>query len=265
MVKKGENMQKKRFVGGVFVVLAILILIILFVICLINVKNTNLKEQATDKVKEIANLVKSGATQKKLEKALEIDEMVKNNIMIGPDSYVRDKLNEQLISANNLSSYVLIQEQCSHNLEKMIKNNFVYDIKEINVKNEQVSLMIEFKTYYYGTYLMDLYELQKQLLQKANLEENAINNYKAKIRGMQILDSKLKQYKNEESMTKIITYSFKNDSDRKNALSSFVLALDGFLYQNDTVSEFDESRTARISTYITEAIDDGIIKSDSYL
>ena len=46
------------------------------------------------------------------------------------------------------------------NLEKMIKNNFVYDIKEINIKNEQVSLMIEFKTYYYGTYLMDLYESQ---------------------------------------------------------------------------------------------------------
>ena len=257
--------NKKRLLAIIVIIVVIIGIVSLYF--LFNQENKpTLQEEGRETYEKISSFVQNGNTMDEIEEFIGVNDLANTVIMIGPDSYVRSTPSNQVISSNNLSSYVSLNEEYSTNLENKIKDDFDCKIELVSTKQEIVSYRASIKNYYYAVYLRDMTELQNQLLERAGAEDNEINSFKSKVRAMQILDSKLDQYINEdETLTHIYTYKRDNDDERKNALSSFLIALAGFDYHNDTTNAFDENRDTRISGYIDEAISNGIINANNYL
>ncbi len=258
-------MKKKKKIVIICIVVGIIIIAAsLYLLFSTRQKAPTLQEKGTEIVESISDSMKNGASLKEIEKLIGVDDLTNTTIMVGSDSYVRDKPSDEIITANNLSSYVSLNEQYSENLEKKIKDNFDCKIDIFNTEQGIVSIKADIKNYYYAVYLQDMIELQSQLLERTQAVNNEVNSYKAKVRAMQILDSKLEQYVNDdETISQLVSYKRDNDDERKNSLSSFVIALAGFNYHNDTTNAFEKNRETRISGYIDEAINSGIISENN--
>ena len=177
---------------------------------------------------------------------------------------MRTRLDDKTIKDNNLDNYVIIQDELATNVEKKIQSNFDYSISNVIEEDDYTQYSVLLKSYYQIAYLLDLEELQKQLLVKSAQEDNEVNNYKAKVIALKILDKRLDDYVNKDENCMANLYRYQNDEERNNSsLLSYINLLQGLNYNNEKIfTENQLNITERMNTYINEAIENKLINEN---
>lgn len=255
--------------------LIILILVITLVIPLL-VKDNNeydskktTREFASD-IETLNDLLINGGSKKEIIELTKIKELENFNIMTGKDSYLNQKPSKEIIDTYNLNDYVTKSSKYISRLEKEIKNNFDFKSENVTRDNNYIYNMVTVKAYYYSGYIVDLEELKNQLLEKvisSDKKEEKANNYKAKVKAMEILDKKLKDYRNKNEKINIgVNYNASKKTYTKNSLYQYILTVQGFSYRNNPeMMEKNANVQTRMTEYIDEALTNGILDNDNIL
>ncbi len=229
----------------------------------IKINQITTKEEAIETVNILNDKIIKGGSKKDLIKVLGTNEIGDYNIMTGPDSYVRQSLDDKTIKKYNLENYVSKANSLADNLEEKIKTNFEVQLQEPIMSKKNVSIAVTYKTYYYQNYLTDLQKLQFKLLTLAGhkLDENTkssdkltVDSYKAKVKAMTILDKNLNNYvNNNETKTVGINYKNGNISGSSDSLISYFINITGYTYQANSIdSDLIKNSESRINKYLEE-------------
>ena len=254
--------SKMRLIIEIIIIVSILALSSIIVLNVISFDNKGKEEQKTKELIENLNkLLINGGSKEDIKELTGLDDIDETSLMTGKDCYMRTRPDDKTIKDNNLDNYVILQDELATNVEKKIQSNFEYSISNVKEESDYTQYSVLLKSYYQIAYLLDLEELQKQLLVKSTLEDNDINNYKAKVIALKILDKKLDDYVNEDENCMANLYRYKNDKERNNSsLLSYINLLQGLNYHDEKVfTENQLNITERISGYIEEAIQNNLI------
>ena len=217
---------------------------------------------------EVTKLYVNGGTKEELEKKTGFDNIESLNIITGPDSYTRVTPSKSVTDKNNLDDYVSKAAELSKNLEKEIKDNLDYSILASNTTGNVKTYMVTLKSYFYYIYMFDLNNLQEIILTNSGLEYNEVNEYKAKVKAMEILDKHLDNYQNEsDETTAIVTYTLNDSEATSQSLYDYLLILEGenYLYNCDTVTNLMENQNQRVQDYYNFGLSEGILDSNNLL
>ena len=165
---------------------------------------------------------------------------------------------------NMMRTQNLIQK----NLEKEIQDNLDYSISTSNATGNVKTYMVTLKSYFYYIYMFDLNNLQEIILTNSGLEDNEVNEYKAKVKAMEILDKHLDNYQNEsDETTAIVTYTLNDSEATSQSLYDYLLILEGenYLYNCDTVTNLMENQNQRVQDYYNFGLSEGILDSNNLL
>ena len=250
-------MKKKLIFAMVILVIIIAVIIIIFLPKDKEEKAYNKKET----IEEISNGLVNGMSKKDLEKLLN-QKISEQTIMTGKDAYLLKAPSNDLIEKYNLDKYVTVQKTYFEKLDSKIKNEYSWKF-EGETKGNQAYYYITINVYNYGIYLNDINEIQKQLLENYKATNNAeqeINEYKAKIIAMKLLDSHLDDYGNTQ---KTIAISFTNiDNDEtKASLMQYLVDLAGYNSASDDIN----ARPVKIKNFIEENINNGVLNKQDLL
>lgn len=116
--------------------------------------------------------------------------------------------------------------------------------------------------------MFDLNNLQEIILTNSGLEDNEVNEYKAKVKAMEILDKHLDNYQNEsDETTAIVTYTLNDSEATSQSLYDYLLILEGenYLYNCDTVTNLMENQNQRVQDYYNFGLSEGILDSNNLL
>ena len=245
--------------------IAIVLMIIGVVLVINNNSNNNMKK----KLEKVNNLALKGASKDEFSKIFITDKLESDYLLTGPDCYMRLKPSDEKIKANNLNSYVKEQNKLSESVEKNIEDNFFTLINETTRKENNATVYSGvLRTFYQLEYLQDLKAIQSSLINEYK-ENNSVNeeidNYKAKIVAMKILDQKLDNYKNEDEYSGFNVYVYEDDIKTGSSFVSYMNMLQGINYHNDYVNELEKTREERIKNYIEEAKNNNVINKDNLL
>jgi len=256
--------KKLKIILPIFIVLIVILNVVLF-----RGQSTiliNSKDEAIKHIQKLNTAIIEGGTKAELSKLIGTNKILDQDIMTGPDSFLRKKPNDNIISKNNLEKYVKVSSLYADNLEKTIKQNFSFKLRNISEVNGKYMVYVTYKTYYYFPYLMDLAALQNDILDKLDIdfeketdEEIIITNaYKARIKAASILDKHLNNYINKEE-TKTILIEIKkgkieNSSD---SLKSYLINLNGYAYKNDNLSNLSNQR---VKQYLSQLNSNNILE-----
>ena len=264
-------MNKKQKIGLIVILVLVILVVILIVFKNINIKKTpdlEQKEKVTEstsentqaQLKELLDkkLINMNITKKQLEKILGIS-IGSEIFLMGNDSYIMEKPNQNLIKKYKLEEYVKKQESYAKRIQNEFLKEFKYDFGEVTKFEDQIHQIVEITTMYYGLYLNDLNELLQAIYEEQDTqldinnitEKDEIENYKYKVMAMEILDQNFEVYKNttNEKLAVDIIYR-KNKPATDNELFSLLCNMMGITYQN---ASFDglttEARSARLEKY----------------
>lgn len=268
--------KKKIALIFVFIVVALVVSIIYFH----NDNKTdegtlNSLENAEKDVSEFTKgIIETGMTEEEISDKVG-QEVGSRNIMLGDDSYLNEKTTSRGI---NVDEWEQAQKTYSANVEAKIKEMFSYNCDE-TLKSDDGSTIVRvtIKSYYYFTYLDDLDELTRLLLIKSGYKEDTdfagnqsekskAEQYKAKIKAMEIMDNYLDNYDNyyEYKTTEIITYPEQQSTNI--SYMQYLLDLIGYGYNIDFGSEkYLNERSQRINKYINESIELGVLDPNNPL
>ena len=100
-----------------------------------------------------------------------------------------------------------------------------------------------------------------------NAENQEINNYKAKVIAMKLLDSHLNDYiSDSEARTIAIFFENIDDEETKNSLSQYIIDLSGYASGSDErINNMEVNRTQRMQEYINSATNDGTLDKNDIL
>lgn len=259
-------MKKKTKIIISVILLIILIAAILLIAFL--PKNSEKKSYTKKEIIElISNGYAKGITKKELEEL--IGQKLSDQTMItGEDAYLLQTPTDDLIKQYNLNNYVNSAKNYFKNLETKIKENYSWEF-DGEAEENQGSYYMKLKTYSYGVYLLDLEEMINQLLSQYNLSnENAeVNEYKARVIAMKLLDSHLDEYiYNGDSKVISITFKSPDDNVTKNSLVQYLIDLAGYNNSEDEkISAMENNRKNRITEYINDAISNGTLDKKDIL
>lgn len=262
-------MKKKTKI--IISVIVFLILIALAVTIIILTKNNKEPEKSYTKkeiIENISNGFANGISKDELESLMN-QEVQDKTMMTGEDAYLLQAPSEKLIDKYNLDNYVKNNKTYFSNLENKIKENYFWKF-DGEVKENQTSYFISVKTYNYGVYLTDLEEMVGLLTNNypfENSEEQEINDYKAKIIAMKLLDSHLDDYiSSSDSKTIAIFFQQINSTETKNSLIQYLIDLSGYSNGLDErINNMEINRTERMQSYINEAISNGTLDQNDIL
>lgn len=263
------------------IVLVLVIIMIIFMLLpkkeISDVKQPTKEELATKEIKSFTNKTfDDGFNLKELEKKFG-SETFSDDILIGEESFLREK---PAVVRINVDDYLEAQDKYASRVEKQIKDNFDYKMEETVTSVEGiVCVTVLFKSYYYIWYLDELRALQTQLLQMSNYkpvatfdgrssdETNAVV-YKAKIKAMEILDSYLNDYKNEnEYFISTIKYDPKSQQNTNDSIRQYYSNLGGLSYPSleRTTEKYQKNIKDRIAKIIETSKHNGILLTDDVL
>ena len=254
--------SKMRLIIEIIIVISILVLSSIIVINVVSVdKKANEEKNTKDLIENLNKLLINGGSKEEIIELTGLDDVDETSLMTGKDCYMRTRPDDKTIKDNNLDNYVIIQDELSSNVEKKIQSNFYYSIDDVQEEDDYTQYSVLLKSYYQIAYLLDLEELQKQLLAKSGLEESEVNNYKAKVIALKILNERLDDYVNNDENCMANLYRYKNDKERNDSsLLSYINLLQGLNYHNEKVfTENQLNITERINTYINVAIENKLI------
>ena len=255
----------KKKICFIVIVIAILLITLLF-ICIHKDKPLSLREEAYNNIKNFTSLVIEKGSKKELQNASNIKDIEQFNIITGKDSYLRMTPKEKVIKTNGLEDYVQKNKEYADNLEKKIKENFDYSM-QISINNkDKVVYTIEFISYYYSVYFFDLQQIQTELLKKSSMVSNEVNEYKAKIKAMEILNFKLDNYDNKDNNEAFtFNYSGFESEETQNSFYSYLLTLGGYVNGNEKIETLMKKQSERVTSYINEAIAKGVVDPGNVL
>ena len=253
--------KKKIIIIGI----AIVLLIVGIVLVIINNNSNNMKKT----LEKVNNLALKGATKNELSKIFRTEELESDYMLTGPDCYMRLKPTEAKVKEYNLSNYIKEQDKLSKTVEKSIEENFFTLINDTTTKENNATVYSGVvRTFYQLEYLQDLKELQKLILteyKENNTLNEDIDNYKAKVVAMKILDKKLDNYKNKDEYSGFNIYVYEDDAKTGSSFVSYMNMLQGINYHNDDVNKLEETREQRIKDYLEEAKNNNTVNKDSIL
>ena len=254
------NKYKVRII--IEIIISILIVILLGVIMFniikpIDKSNPKIKDMK-DTINELTEKLINSSTKEEITDLTGIEEIESSMLMTGPDSYTGEKPSNKLITNYKLDDYITLQDKLQSNLESKIKNNFNYKVEDPKKENDHNIYSVSINSYYYLVYIQDLKEIQKQIInsieESNTIEEIEVNNFKAKIIAMKILDSKLDDYINSNEYCTALVYEYKDDNEKTiKSIKSYLSLLQGINYQNEKIETFSTNRGIRITNYINEA------------
>ena len=257
-------MKKKTIIGLIVLIIIVAVIIIIAFWPKAPEKSYTKKEI----IEQVSNGFKNGISKKELEELMN-QEVLDTTMMTGEDAYLLQTPSEELIDKYKLDSYVKENQKYFENLEKKIKENYSWEFDgeaEANQENYFVSV----KTYQYGVYLTDIEVLMSLLTQNypfENAENQEINNYKAKVIAMKLLDSHLNDYiSDSEARTIAIFFENIDDEETKNSLSQYIIDLSGYASGSDErINNMEVNRTQRMQEYINSATNDGTLDKNDIL
>jgi len=243
--------------------------IIFIVIGVVLVINNNYNKNMKKTLEKVNSLALKGATKNELSKIFKTDDLESDYLLTGPDCYMRLKPSDEKIKENSLSSYVKEQDKLSKTVEKNIEENFYTLISDTTRKENNATVYSGVvRTFYQLEYLQDLKAIQSSIINeyKENNEvDEEIDNYKAKIVAMKILDKKLDTYKNKDEYSGFNIYVYEDDTKTGSSFVSYMNMLQGINYHNEYVNKLEDTREERIKEYIEEAKNNNIISKDNLL
>lgn len=258
------------------------LLILSIIIGIIILKNSKVSKPEPKKTKEeeisekVEKFTKTATSEKITQKKLtQITgaKIFKEDIMLGQETYLREK---PIISEEKLEEYLKVQDKYATNVENQIKENLEYKIEEtITSVDDIIVTTVKFKSYYYSWYLLELKQIQANLLKQIGYkietgfdgtptQQTKTNEYKAKIKAMEILDYRLEDYKNQdEYMTFDIKYTAKDKDENRNSIMQYYSNLKGDYYPSTNIytEEFQKMASNRVEEIIKKAKQDGILNS----
>lgn len=173
--------------------------------------------------------------------------------------------------------YADAQKKYNNNLEKMIKKDFEFKIKEVPLYTEnenQLMVISEVKPFGYTKYRKDLNEISTELLalsgeniQEEN-EKTAFLFYKAKVKALEILDANLNEYKNDKWFIANLVFDL-GDTIKCSNCDIYINDAQG-MYLEDVKFENGQdtymlNKDQRIKNILDKAIQEGILKKEKPL
>lgn len=253
------------------IISALVLAIIIAIVIIIALWPKHKEEKSYTKkeiIEKISNGFANGISKDELESLMN-QEVQDKTMMTGEDAYLLQTPSKKLIDKYNLNNYVKQNKTYFSNLEKKIKENYYWEF-DGEVKENQTNYFIKVKTYNYGVYLADLEEMVGLLTNNypfENSEEQEINDYKAKIIAMKLLDSHLDDYiSSSDPKTIAIFFQQINSTETKNSLIQYLIDLSGYANGLDErINNMEINRTERMQSYINEAISNGTLDQNDIL
>ncbi len=262
-------MSKKRNIKIGIITICIAFIFMIVALLLFS-KNQDISMKMKDKIAQVNNLVISSATKEELATAINVDDINSLSIMTGEDSYMRLLPSKNKIDEYNLQKYQKEQDSLATIVEKSIKDNFVFELEKKTAKiNDATVYYGVLKAFYQMTYLQDLQELQRVLFEEYKLSngitDEEVEQYKAKVVAMKILNEKLNQYKNNDQYCGAAVYQYEDEESTSMSLLSYLNLLQGINFHNEDVEELENTREERITKYIEEAKENNLIDTSNVL
>ena len=231
--KKEENNEinniKLILPIGIIVSLLSVMIISLIVSLIVNNKPFN-KEKYVDKIVEEVFLNKNISIEQ-LENTLQ-QPMINEVTFIGKDSALRYRPNQKIIKANELQKYIEAQDKYSEKVENIAIENISYKIDKIN-KN---SINYKIRPWYIYKYSYDLNILKELIMKDAKFEiseknvfkeEYEVNEFKARVVALKILDNHLEDYDNKDNEILELKFIFNGKRAAENELLSLYYNMEG--------------------------------------
>ncbi len=262
-------MKKKKIV---IISLIVIVIIITGIVLWLFMNNQNNTETQAYTKKEIIELISdgfaNGISKNELEELID-QEISDKTMMTGEDAYLLQTPEDSLIEKYDLTDYVSSNEEYFERLETKIKENYFWEFDGENEANQDI-YFVTLKTYQYGVYLSDLEEMVSLLTLEypfENGEDQEINNYKARVIAMKLLDSHLDDYiSSSDSYTIAIFFTDIDDEDTQASLAQYLMDLSGYSNsQDETINNMEINRTQRMQEYIEQAISDGTLNEEDIL
>lgn len=202
-------------------------------------KKLSVKEQVVDISRKAVNdVLDSSMTPEKLKEKYNVS-VGSEAILVGNNSILREKSSLE----KKLTTYAKAQDYYASKVEKKMQDTFSYRLGDYLVadEGENVIQKLYFKSYYLELYLMDMNVLQDMLLSKIGFsvydKEGELTNedlklmYKAKVKAMEIMDSYLDNYvNNQEEIEYDMIYSVNDKELGKLDYYSLVCNVSGIMY-----------------------------------
>lgn len=236
------------------------------------------KELNQKEAKEsITNLIDSFFDENMTKKSVaEItnNEVYEDMIVFGKDSYLQTTLPTKYNKNGELDSYLEKQKNYAKVIQKKIKKNTTYHFGEYMITEEgDAFLTIYIKPYYYNIYIADLNTLKGKLLTYAGYsvhddfdkisQKRLKDDYKAKVKAMEILNDYLDVYQSKEEITYQITFPGKKISNQD--YFSIYMHLQGYSTTDFDSGTLPKQSEDRVQYYIDEAIKKKVLDSKNSL
>lgn len=233
----------------------------------------NSKKDAEKYVNVVNDLIVNGKSKDRIEKVLKFDTDL---IVLGNDSEISSKPSKEIIEKYKLEKYVDKHNELIKSLEEKIKNNFDIDITKVKrycnggkVVDDEFKcskyfymVKVSYKSFYYFTYTSDLTYIESNLLgmsgteykEKPTSEKDIANQYKAKVKAMQLINMDDYVNSSETSSFKIYLQSGLS-SKNKDEVEAYLYVLNGYDYKNIKVND-----TTRLQTYLSSVSNKNVLK-----
>lgn len=263
----GWIMKKKTKI----IIISLIVLIIIITAILVIVfwpKNQEKSYTKKEIIEEISKGFVNGISKGELEELMN-QKVLDITMMMGEDAYLLQTPSKELIDKYKLDTYVKENKRYFASLERKIRENYSWKF-DGETKANQDTYLVTVKTYQYGVYLADLEVMESLLTQNysfENAEDQEINNYKAKIIAMKLLNSHLDDYiSDSEPKTTAIFFKDIDSEETKNSLAQYIMNLSGYANgQDERINDMEINRTQRMQEYIDAAINDGTLDQNDIL
>lgn len=270
--------NKKIIVVIIGLIILLIILIVPFIIFSNKKENVNNQSITQEQMEEKIDIINDNMNSRNpdLDK---VSEEVGYEVdgtwtFLGSDSLYEFKLPENVKGNQNFKEYENAQEKYLTNMDKLINENFDYEIIKHEVTEYSVIDTIRVKSFYGILYSLDQNTLMSEILKMAgyNPDEMINNNewqiayYKAKIKSMQILNENINFYGNkDEYLTFELIYDITDDGLVCYNCNNYfeLLKASGSskvdMSSEESMNAFYEEQNKRIQNYLNEAIESGML------
>ena len=268
-------MKKKNMLIVLFLIIVVIGVTLFLFWHKSNKGNIDVPKSPIEKIEEINNQILSGMTNEQYKK-LTGKIPIPISVLIGQDSYLRERINKNLRKSEKIEEYEKRADEYASNVENVIKDNFTFEIIDSVVSAEGDTVVkIQFKPYYYAFYIKSLDELTPRLMELAGYDNAAtgtrasnkrvLDYYKAKVKAIEILNANLDDYVNsyEYFETQIIFKNGNIDSGRA-YIESYLLTVDGSMSKSNDFKD-DKKTNELVKKYIKESIETGVLNTQDPL
>lgn len=266
--KEKEKTKNKKY--KLNIVLPITIIISLLFVMIVSLSIAIIADNRPfNKVKYVDDIVQDvffnkNVSIEKLENTLQ-QPMINEVTFIGKDSALRYRPDISVIKAYGLQRYIEEQNKYSEKVENLALENIEYEVDKVNDK----SIDYKIKPWYIYKYSYDLTILKELIMEDAGFEitdknafkeEYEVNEFKARVVALKILDKHLEDYDNNDEILDL-RFIFNGKRAAENELLSLYYNLEGVTSKNSPNKMTEQERdkeTKKMKKYLEESQSNGL-------